>query len=44
MIYFQPVRTARFTFTLKELTIGNVRELLNIPSHLLESARSTFCA
>lgn len=42
MIYFQPVRTARFTFTLKELTIGNVRELLNIPSHLLESARSTF--
>lgn len=42
MIYFQPVRTARFTFTLQELTIGNVQELLNIPPHLLESSRSAF--
>ncbi|THA04371.1 hypothetical protein [Rodentibacter pneumotropicus] len=42
MLYFQPVRTARFTFTLQELTIGSVRELLNIPPNLLESARSAF--
>ena len=42
MLYFQPVRTARFTFTLQELTIGNVQELLNIPPRLLESARSAF--
>ncbi|AZI14503.1 hypothetical protein ACU6T4_05790 [Avibacterium paragallinarum] len=42
MIYFQPVRTARFTFTLQELTIADIQELLNIPTHLLETTRSAF--
>lgn len=42
MLYFQPVRTARFTFTLQELSIANIRQLLNISPQFIEKARSGF--
>lgn len=42
MLYFQSVRTARFTFTLQELTFEAVRHLLNIPPQRAEKSRSAF--
>ncbi|MGX2973738.1 hypothetical protein ACWIUH_01455 [Ursidibacter arcticus] len=42
MLHFQTVRTARFTFTLKELTNADSRTLLNIPPEYTEKLRSEF--
>lgn len=42
MLYFQNVRTSRFSFTLQELTIADTRNLLNIPPHLFEKTRGEF--
>lgn len=42
MITFQTVRTARFSFTLRELSIGQIRALYNIPPEFLEKQRSAF--
>lgn len=42
MLYFQPVRTARFTFTLQELTIEQIRTLLDMSQAAIEKARSEF--
>lgn len=42
MLNFQQVRTARFTFTLAELTLGQIRALYDIHPHYLEKQRSHF--
>lgn len=42
MVTFQTVRTARFSFTLRELSIGQIRALYNIPPEFLEKQRSAF--
>lgn len=42
MLYFQPTRTARFTFELQELNLKAIRTLLNIAPHLLEKQRNFF--
>lgn len=42
MLYFQPIRTSRFTFTLQELSIADIRLLLNISPNQIEKARGIF--
>lgn len=42
MLFFQPIRTARFTVQLQELTNADSRSLLNIPSQYIEQGRSDF--
>ena len=42
MLHFLPVRTARFTFELQELTLGQIRSLYNIPPQFIEKQRTFF--
>lgn len=42
MLYFQTVRTARFSFTLQELSLADSRALLNIDPSYIEKARTEF--
>lgn len=42
MLFFQPIRTSRFTVQLQELTNADSRALLNIPSNYIEQGRAEF--
>lgn len=42
MLHFQTVRTARFSFKLQELSLGNIKALYDIHPRYLERARSAF--